>query len=239
MVRLGVLICVAALSPSMAQADALLPSETVALVQRAMYAAGIKDVSPVAPSRAFPECSGTISVTPKSGSWSTVTLRCDAPFWQRSVRTRSDASDDLPDRSADPQPVEHRQVLGLRRSLAKGAVLSAEDLVQVSAPDLGPDQVFTSSDDLIGRRLDRAVGAGRPVLARHLQPDWKVLEGQRVLILSRSTGVEISMQGQAKMNGAVGDIIEVEAQGAGRTVWGRVIQKDIVEVTLKPSENGP
>lgn len=217
-----------------AGAKGLPPSDAVALAETALLAAGMADASPIAPSRPLPDCAGEITVDPPQAAVSTVTLRCAQPNWSRSLRTGAAPVPENRQASAAPLSADAPMALALRRSMARDEVIAPEDLVSVPLSDLGPEQVFTNPKDLIGRRLDRSVAAKRPVLARHLQPDWIVQEGQPVAIISSANGIRISMQGRAEINGAYGDLINVTNLSSGRSVAARVMGRDIVEVILKP-----
>lgn len=238
MVKLWVMGVAIGLAPFSIKAEVISPAKALAMAQSALMDAGIHDAEPIAPSRALPECGGVVSTGPQSGQWTTISFSCEQPAWTRSLRTRTktrviESANTAHEHAAVPQVA-----LGLIKSLAKDTILTADHIALVPASDIGPDQIFTVSTDLIGRRLNRALGAGHPILARHLQPDWKILLGQTVLITSGNESVSVAMYGRALANGTIGDLVDVENLTSGRVVSARVVRKDIVEVLLKPFGNG-
>ena len=238
MVKAFLLAITIGVASSSAQSEVISSATALAMAEKALNDAGLTDAEPIAPSRSFPDCFEQVSIGPQSGDWSTISFRCDRPTWTRSLRTRSrSVAGGMPE-PAQSETGNSQMAFGLIKSLAKDTKLTAEDIVLVPISEVGPDQVFTSPENLIGRRLNRALSSGQPVLARHLQPDWKILLGQTVLITSGGKSVNVAMQGRALENGAIGDLINVENLSSGRILPARVIQQDIVEVLLKPFGNG-
>jgi flagellar basal body P-ring formation protein FlgA len=220
-------------------AASLAPEQAVALATKAMREAGVVDAAPVAPSRPLPPCNAEVSVAPRQGRWSTVELTCATPAWTRALRTHATQVVASTPQSAPAEPVVQRTALGLKRTLGKGAVISAGDLVELSQDNRAPEQIYTDPAALIGRRLRQSLAPGRPILARHLEPDWIVEQEGPVVILSQTGGISISVAGRAQSNAALGDLVSVTNLSSGRSVMARVIGKDMVAVTLKPSGNGP
>lgn len=222
-------------------AGGLSPEQAVELAQSKMEAAGLEIGAVVAPSRQFPDCQTEIKVDlPKSDS-NLIRMSCDQPNWQRSLRIDGALSKLSP---ALEVKVSHQSgdmnVMVFTRPMAKGDVIQSTDLVQaeVSARSL-PDAAFLAPDLLIGRKLKQSVAAGRPVYARHLEPDYLVSAGQTVSIVSRSGFARISMVGRALENAQMGERVMVENLSSGRTIEARVVERDVVDVTLKSFGNEP
>jgi flagella basal body P-ring formation protein FlgA len=127
----------------------------------------------------------------------------------------------------------------LTRPLARGAIITVDDVSVASVSALGPDTLFAKPEDVVGRRLARALGPDRPLSARHLQPDWQVFSGLPVTILTETGGIRVAMAGRAKADAELGAPVEVENLSSGKSVVARVIGKDIVQVTLKPFVESP
>lgn len=234
--RLLLALCAAALPlPGLA----LPPEDAVALARAALDKAGRAGAEVIAPTRPLPDCAGRLSAEPGGASALTVMLRCDAPVWQRALRLRG----------AEAAPVRQDDAAGARaptllaavlvRPLARDAVITAADLTLAPVPALGPETLFTRPEDLVGRRLARALGPDRPVLARHLHPDWQVLKGLPVTILTEAGGIRVAMAGRAEADGAIGDPVAVTNLSSGKVLTARVIGQDIVQVGLKPAPGQP
>lgn len=221
-----------------ALASTLDPAEVVKLIAKNLQDRGMPFTEVIPPSRPMPHCNETLQVE-TAATGSVAQVNCNQPKWTRSVRLRGVPAGPVYQSSDSAAKAQGRKALGLSRSMAKGEVISADDLVLVELSELAPDQVFFASEDLIGRRLRRAVGAGSTVLARHLEPNWLVLPDANVLILSETKGISVAFKGTATEAGALGDTVTVMNGSSGRTVFARVIGRDMVRVTLKPFKTVP
>lgn len=229
----------ACLMPLVSQASpGLKPDQAAALAREAMAQAGISGADPVAPSRALPECDGTVTAAPHAGDWSTVALTCASPRWTRALRTRAKTDNAAPAREGMDSQITGT-VLGLTRSLGKGATITIDDLGPVPQVTAAPAEVFIVPDDLVGRRLRQSLAPGKPILARHLEPDYLVQEGGPVVIVTRTGPVTVSSLGRAKGSATLGELVTVMNLASGRSIMARVTGKDIVSVMLKPSETRP
>lgn len=172
-----------ALMPTVAMAspyaDGISPTELTDLVSQAMVAAGQNGQIQVSQMRGFPACGDTPAVSPRSGDWRTVELRCSGPkSWSRSVRTSASAGT-MPKRATRNEPAGI-PVLTLTESLSAGTVIEPTHLTLKPVRDGSLDGLMTDAQSVIGRTLTVNLGEGRPVLARHLEHDWLVTEGTPV-----------------------------------------------------------
>ena len=187
------------------------------LIRAAMAEAGETVPDFADPARGFPPCASVPEVLPRQGSWATAEVRCDAPVWSRAVRTGAApgaASLATAPGAADEGPL----AVVLARSVARGAVLMAEDVTLAPAGARGPDGIFTDPDDVIGRRTKTALGAGKPVLLRQLEPVWMVARGNPVVLVAMAGGLAVSAPAEALDDGGMGDVIRVLNKSSGREV---------------------
>lgn len=236
MVRLAFVISALLASAGPTCAGGLAPDEAVALVRDALKKAGLPEADAIAPSRPLPECAGDIAVGPSGSTWATAVLHCDQPRWTRMLRVPQGprAAENTVAHETPNTATNQRLVVALQRSKAKGEMLTKKDLQLVPASTLVHEQVYDDLDVLVGRRLDRAVGAGMPLHPRHLEPDWLVSPDSTVLILSDTNGISVAIKGTPTEAGALGDSVQVTNLSSGKTVIARVIGRDLVRVQLKP-----
>jgi flagella basal body P-ring formation protein FlgA len=225
-----------ALIPTVAMAspyaDGISPTEVTNLVSQAMVAAGQNGQIQVSQMRGFPACADAPAVSPRSGDWRTVELRCAAPrSWSRSVRTSATAGA-LPQRTTRAEPAGI-PVLTLTESLAAGTVIEPTHLTLKPVRDGSLDGLMTDPNSVIGRTLTVNLGEGRPVLARHLEHNWLVTEGTPVAIVYNAAGMLILASGIAAENGQRGQIIAVRNVGSDRLVKAIVTERNKVRVAAK------
>ena len=77
------------------------------------------------------------------------------------------------------------------------------------------------------------ISAHQPLLARLLQPNYLVEEGNEVLITTSSSGISVDMVGFALENGQIGEWIGVENANSGKTIRAKVTGEKKVRVIAK------
>ena len=195
--------------------DGVPGAEVGRLVRAALADAG-QSVTLNDPIRPYPPCNVLPVVTAQGGSWGNAKITCAAPHWQRLLRT---GLGPVPRIMLTPdQPLDQPKALTLRRSLAKGALLGADDLELAPIAGLSPDQVFTDPADVVGRYLRQTLGAGRPVLARHLEPRWMVTPGAPLVLVAQAGGLSVSAPAEALDPGGEGDVVRVVNLSSGREI---------------------
>lgn len=194
--------------------DGVPGAEVARLVTAALEQAGAGgDVT--SPLRPYPPCTGSLTVAPRGGDWATAEITCTAPRWARALRTgaKTDAGP-----TTAPHETAPAMVVALKRSLPRGATLTAADLVLAPATGLGPDDIFLDPAELSGRRLKSAVGAGKPVLTRHVEPRWLVEPGAPLVLVATAGGLQVSAPAEARDAGLMGDVVRVINLSSGREV---------------------
>lgn len=195
------------------------------LVMAALSAAGQHGHAVPRPVRPLPACQDQPAVTAGNDGWSLAQITCADPVWTRALRTGASAPRLRTKATPAPDTVA---ALVLTRSLPKGAMLTADDLTPGKAAGLGPDEIFVDATLAAGRRLRVAVGLGKPLLLRHLEPDWQVREGAPVSISAGRTGFVVTTMGEAMASGSLGDVIDVQNRTSGRVLKATVTGKNSV-----------
>ncbi|PWK60371.1 flagellar basal body P-ring formation chaperone FlgA [Roseicyclus mahoneyensis] len=231
----GVLLCL----PLPARADpgdGVSGAEAQALVAAAMQAARVPGQARIAAARPLPACAHWPEVGPSTpGDWRTVDLRCTAPVWVRTLRTGAPVPASTDPGVEETEPPATGPGLVLRESLARGAVIAAEDLAPAPAGTGSTAGQVTDPDTVVGRRLAVNLAAGRVILARHLEQHWLIAEGTAVAIASGGSGISVTTAGQALQNGQRGDRITVRNAGSGRVIEAIVTGPD--SVAVRPNMN--
>ena len=124
-------------------------------------------------------------------------------------------------------------VLIARKTLNKGHVLSATDLIEeprdVSRLRSG---YLSEPTEVIGQRLKTQVIAGKILVPSMLEVEIVIRRGQTVTLTAGRDDFSIAMTGTALMNGALNQRIRVENTHSGRVVEGVVRSREHVEVLM-------
>jgi len=124
-------------------------------------------------------------------------------------------------------------VLVARRALNRDAEISASDFQLETRRVPGVASAYvTDSSALTGQRLHLAVTAGEPLLFEALAPANLIHRGQHVVLLARTGGFEVRMDGVALADGRKSDRIRVQNLSSQRIIEGIVRSESVVETLL-------
>ena len=124
-------------------------------------------------------------------------------------------------------------VVATSRALARGTVLTREDLI-VTESELGRlgHGYFPDPANVIGQHLKRPMPAGSVLTPAQLEAPMIIRRGQIVTIVAGSGGFGVKMRGEALEHGSIGQIIDIENSSSGRRVQGIVRSARAVEILL-------
>lgn len=119
----------------------------------------------------------------------------------------------------------------VRRTLARGAVLTADDLTAVvGTPGLVPLRRLPTVAELVGSRLKRDVGEGEVVTLQHVALPRAVAVGDVVQAVARIGIVEVIGDLVALDSGVPGAVIRAVNRDSRREVRVRIVKPGVVEV---------
>lgn len=201
------------------------------LVGDVAQAQGIDVQLKLSDKRHFPPCAEAPKIVAQNKDWSTVTVTCQAPtFWKRYIRTQAAHPKRRLSQGATAAQIP---AVVLKNALSKGAIIGPDDVQLIDVSGRTSDLVFASVDDVIGREMAINLGAGRTVLARHLQHKFLITKGAPVQIAFNASGIEILAPGHALEDGQFGGLIRVENLNSGRIVKGFVAGENKIKVIPK------
>lgn len=122
-------------------------------------------------------------------------------------------------------------ILTARRPLARGSILTEQDLAIVERDASGlPYGFFTDPDALLGQQLKRPMRPGEVFSPAMVTPAPVVQRGQDVWIAVQTDGINVSMQGEALADGATGERIRVRNLSSNRVLEAEVVNSNLVRV---------
>jgi flagella basal body P-ring formation protein FlgA len=125
----------------------------------------------------------------------------------------------------------HDQVLVAKRFLRRGTILSDADF-QAERRELStlPGGYETDPQQLIGRRLQRALMVGKVISPRAVKMPPAVRRGEIVTLIAGQNGIEITSSGIALKDASVGERLKVRNESSQRIIEGKVTADRRVEV---------
>ncbi|MDC0458316.1 flagellar basal body P-ring formation chaperone FlgA [Alphaproteobacteria bacterium] len=202
----------------------------------------------ISDTRLFPNCLTGVKVKPMFGSIKTVELSCaDSGGFKIAVRTNAvrlgkhvvsgqETNMDRLGRNVLSQGVKAPEgsfFLVLSRSLQKGEVLSEEDIRLKQTRNQKLSGFFTKASDVVGRTLKKTLSVDQVLLSRHLEIDWDIRKGQKIIIQSIAGPVTIENSGVARVNAQIGELIKAKNEQSGKIVEGIVVSRKKIRVLTK------
>lgn len=125
------------------------------------------------------------------------------------------------------------EVLVAARALARGTVLSAQDM-RLERRDITRLTSGYLNDPVAAQSmvLRRAVASGTTLIPNMLEAQRMVQRGQNVVLLAQSDNFSIRMSGEALGDAAYGELVKVRNRSSRRVVEGVVVSAGVVSVNL-------
>ena len=120
-----------------------------------------------------------------------------------------------------------------KRDLREQAPLASDDFeISWKKPALNNVPWVKDVRDLEGKVFKRAVRTGELILSSMVSRPILVRRGQNVALLVSSGGLKLAARGQALDAGGKDDTIEVQHQESKKKMFGRIVDRSTVEVSL-------
>jgi flagellar basal body P-ring formation protein FlgA len=152
--------------------------------------------------------------------------------------TRFDVTFDLPDSIAlHRQPARYTgtatetiDAIAVDRPIERGEILKSSDLTIVRRPKVEAAVALTDSHAAVGLAARHALRPGQPLAVSDLMKPEVVARNDTVTIVYQVPGITLTLRGQAKDAGAVGDTISVVNVESKRVVQAVISGPDRVTV---------
>ena len=206
-------------------------------VRTVLMSRGLQSAPVISDNRRFRACAAPLEVTPMFGGYKTVKLTCpDAGGFKIAVRTQiGEAFADQPEPVVAPQPDVARlaQFVVLTKSMQRGEIISADDVMLVQRDTNPGVGYFRDIDDVVGRKAKRAININQIIRSRHLAFDYAIQKDQSVIIESKIGPVTVVSAGIAIADAQLGERVKVKNNSSGLVVEGVAISAKKIRIKAK------
>ena len=124
-------------------------------------------------------------------------------------------------------------VVSAVRTLKRNDIISRQDIeiTRRNISMLGPGLVM-DPDDLLGKQLRKTIRPGDIFFDSFIKPPQIIQRGDMVAIIADEGQLRLSVTGQAREAGALGDTIKVKNMMSRREVYGQILNKNEVVVSF-------
>lgn len=123
-----------------------------------------------------------------------------------------------------------RKIVKTARFMRAGDRINETDLIKEYADISFLRDYFVNTEDLVGKKLSRAVAMKNSVTSQDIERDIDVRQGQTVKAKSGSPNFEVVIQAVALDSGAVGDVIRIRNPHYQKMLSARILEAGIVEI---------
>lgn len=120
----------------------------------------------------------------------------------------------------------------LNKPLNTGDIINAADLDTIMLPSDRANSLVKLDADLIGKAAKRTLSANQPLRPGDIAPPRVVTNGQLVTVLVSTPVMQLTAQGRALQDGALGDTIRIVNTQSNRTLQGKVEGDGLVRITI-------
>ncbi|MBL4889008.1 MAG: flagellar basal body P-ring formation protein FlgA [Candidatus Lindowbacteria bacterium] len=123
------------------------------------------------------------------------------------------------------------QVVVAAQKLERGDLITTSNL-KVERRDIFtvPHNYFANLSDVVGKKARRVIVPGTPILSASVERDLIVRRGDKVRLIVKLPGLEISSAGESFGTGGVGDSVRVKNLRSKKFVTGRIVSSNEVVV---------
>lgn len=119
------------------------------------------------------------------------------------------------------------------RRLGRGHVIAAGDIELMRMRDHRlPSNLIVDADLLIGQSVHQSLSAGKPVRDGAVRPPVLVQKDRKVLVTLQTNRMQLTVQGRAMEDGAMGDIVRIQNTASRLVIDAEVVGEGNVVVTL-------
>ena len=122
-------------------------------------------------------------------------------------------------------------VVVAKKPLGRYQVITAAD-IELKAMDMArlPNNIMILPEEVIGQRAQRTIDAQTVLSAAMIESVPLVQRGDIVAMIAESGGLKISTQGEARQKGGKGDRIKVMNLDSRKSVYARIVDRNMVQV---------
>lgn len=132
--------------------------------------------------------------------------------------------------AALPAQGEREMVVVPTRTVPVGSIVEAGDVALMPAQHAAPTDVLRELSQVVGMEAQRSLYAGRMIREREIGPVTLVERNSRVVVRFRQGPIELTTYGRALEKGGLGEIIRVLNLDSRRSVYGRIVGPEVVDV---------
>ena len=193
---------------------------------------GVEGIPVFSQNSFYKDCNSEIEIKKMFQSYKTIKVSClDVNGFKLIMRVQSLKNDENKSitrpKRVSKVSIKNKilKIIKLKKSVEKNDILKLNDLEIVSVEKKHQTSFFSNKKELVGRKLKTNMKMGQILHPRHLFESFDINNGDVISIVSNIGNVSVTVAGEAKDSGNLGDLIKVRNLKSGKIVKG-YIKKD-------------
>ena len=166
----------------------------------------------------LPSCKQNIEIKKRFESYKTLKITCpqDNP-WTYNIRIKIQNVKKKPTKK---RKLENKEVsiVKVSKNLKKNQIITENDIYVIKTNKRGASNYFSYKKEVLGRKIKVSLREGQILRDRHIEKNWTIQEGQKIIIENNRSKIQILIEGIALNSAMKGDYIEVLNKSTGKPI---------------------
>ena len=166
----------------------------------------------------LPYCKENLIISKKFNSFKTLEVYCPQKnSWSYNIRVNI-KNFKLAKIKKNKVSKNNTNLIKVKNNINKGQVIKLKDLIFEKTRSPGSSNYFTNKDDILGRKARVSIRKGQIIRVRHIEKNWLIREGQKVIIENTRSNIQIFVDGIALKSAMKDEYTDVLNKSTGKTV---------------------
>ena len=166
----------------------------------------------------LPNCKKNIEVKKRFETYKTLEIICpqDNP-WTYNVRVKIQNAKKKLSKKRKPKNTEV-SIIKVNKNLKKNQIITENDIYLIKTNKKGASNYFSYKKEVLGRKTKISLREGQILRDRHIEKNWTIQEGQKIIIENNKSKIQILIEGIALNSAMKGDYVEVLNKSTGKPI---------------------
>ena len=166
----------------------------------------------------LPNCKKNIEVKKRFESFKTLEIICPQENpWTYNIRIKIQ---NIKKKTTEKRKLKNKEVsvIKINKNLKKNQIITENDIYFIKTSKKGASNYFSYKKDVLGRKTKFSLREGQILRDRHLEKNWTIQEGQKIIIENNRSKIQILIEGIALNSAMEGDYVEVLNKSSGKPI---------------------
>ena len=176
---------------------------------------GIKNNFEISKKIKLPNCKEKILIKKKFNSIKTLEIKCPIQNpWKYNIRVNIKNYKKTKNKLTK---IKEKKItlIKISKNLRKDQIIKEEDIYVENTNVPGSSNYFEQKSNVIGKKVKISLRKGQILRARHIEKDWTIKQGQKIIIENNKSNIQILVDGLALESAMKGDYTDVLNKSSG------------------------